>query len=153
MATSGMIFQSIWKQLLSRGVFPSLGMVAQGTLQLLDSAIESTAYFFIGGRLAKYVDNLVEKRLQIPVIFGSKVGSSLLQVTLHLVLMYMIIIFSRTLVEMIPTPLSGQVGPSMGSVLLVWVIMLQSPGLVKNVKQLLHIEEMDTSFGASYSAD
>lgn len=136
MAT-GVLFQGIWKRLLTSGTLPSVSLVVQASLQLLDSAIESAAYFFIGGSLAKYVDVLVEEQIDFPSIFGDGIASSLLQLTVHLFLMFLIIIFARTVVEMIPTPLSGQVGPSMGSVLLVWVIMLQSSGLVANVKKLL----------------
>ena len=136
MAT-GVIFQGIWRRLLSSGTLPSASLLVSGSFQLLDSAIESAAYFFIGGSLAKQVDTLIEDQLRIPDLFGSGIASLLLRLTLHLFLMFIVIIFARTVVEMIPTPLSGQVGPSMGSVLLVWVIMLQSPGLVQNVKNLL----------------
>lgn len=130
------VINGIVGNLIERFAFPSLTVLRLGVFQLVDSVIEAIAYIFVAGKFGSKIDQNFKMYSGFSWISNDSVRE-ILNLASQIALLFLLLIVSQNVIERIPSPFSGQIGTSIGSVLFVHAIVANSPNLMERIKDLM----------------
>lgn len=116
---------------------PSSGLIRRAFSELLDSSVEAVIYVILGGVLGECLDAYLEWIFDIKQIAEVSFASLLLKILIHIAGILVIMTSMSELVSRIPSPFSGQVGKSVGMMMLFTTIAWRSPHLHSVADEIL----------------